>query len=68
MLQAVGKSTLMNKIMRRNLKEEHEPTIGVDFGSFVMKINGKSVKLQIWDTVITLAHRYSRQGKRHSYQ
>ena len=25
-------------------------TIGVEFGSFVIKLDGKIVKLQIWDT------------------
>ena len=47
----MGKSTLMNKMMRRDFKGDYEPTIGVDFGSFSMKINNKTVKLQIWDTV-----------------
>jgi GTPase SAR1 family protein len=37
--------------MDNDFKEEHNVTIGVEFGSFVIKIDGKIVKLQIWDTV-----------------
>ena len=46
----------MNKMMRRDFKGDYEPTIGVDFGSFTMKINNKTVKLQIWDTVSASPH------------
>ncbi len=32
-------------------KSDHQITIGVEFGAFVMKVDGKSlIKLQIWDT------------------
>ena len=37
--------------MDNDFKEEHNVTIGVEFGSFVIKIDGKIIKLQIWDTV-----------------
>lgn len=37
--------------MDNDFKEEHNVTIGVEFGSFVIKVDGKIVKLQIWDTV-----------------
>lgn len=40
--------------MDNDFKEEHNVTIGVEFGSFVIKIDGKIVKLQIWDTVRSL--------------
>ena len=30
--------------------EDHEVTVGVEFGSLVMKINEKIFKLQVWDT------------------
>ena len=36
--------------MDNEFKEEHNVTIGVEFGSFVVKIENKIVKLQIWDT------------------
>mmetsp|Transcript_8058 Transcript_8058/g.7134 ORF Transcript_8058/g.7134 Transcript_8058/m.7134 type:complete len:231 (-) Transcript_8058:50-742(-) len=46
----VGKSCLLSRVMDNDFKEEHNVTIGVEFGSFVIKIDGKIVKLQIWDT------------------
>ena len=36
--------------MDNEFKLEHQVTIGVEFGSFVIKLDGKIVKLQIWDT------------------
>lgn len=41
--------------MDNDFKEEHNVTIGVEFGSFVIKIDNKIVKLQIWDTVRALS-------------
>jgi len=46
----VGKSCLLSWVMDNEFKEEHNVTIGVEFGSFVIKIENKIVKLQIWDT------------------
>ena len=46
----VGKSCLLSRVMDNDFKEEHNVTIGVEFGSFVIKVDGKIVKLQIWDT------------------
>mmetsp|Transcript_34363 Transcript_34363/g.39718 ORF Transcript_34363/g.39718 Transcript_34363/m.39718 type:complete len:230 (-) Transcript_34363:58-747(-) len=46
----VGKSCLLSRVMDNDFKEEHNVTIGVEFGSFVIKIDNKIVKLQIWDT------------------
>ena len=47
---AVGKSCLMKRVMDDEFKTEHQVTIGVEFGSFGLRINGKIVKIQIWDT------------------
>jgi GTPase SAR1 family protein len=47
----VGKSCLMKRVMDNEFKIEHQVTIGVEFGSFGMKVDGKIIKLQIWDTV-----------------
>ena len=47
----VGKSCLMKRVMDNEFKVEHQVTIGVEFGSFGLKVdNGKIIKLQIWDT------------------
>ena len=47
----VGKSCLMKRVMDNEFKTEHQVTIGVEFGSFGLKVEGKVIKLQIWDTV-----------------
>ena len=47
----VGKSCLMMRVVDDQFKQDHEVTIGVEFGSFGMKIDEKVVKMQIWDTV-----------------
>jgi len=36
--------------MDDNFKQEHQVTIGVEFGFYAMELKGKVVKLQIWDT------------------
>ena len=46
----VGKSCLLARVMDNDFKLEHQVTIGVEFGSFVIKVDEKIVKLQIWDT------------------
>ena len=47
---AVGKSCLMLRGTKNEFNPEHEVTLAVDFGSLSLKIAGKTVKLQIWDT------------------
>jgi Ras-related protein Rab-2A len=34
----VGKSCLMNQLMNKEFKTEHEMTIGVEFGAFAIKL------------------------------
>lgn len=46
----VGKSCLMQRITTNEFKDDHEVTIGVEFGSLIMKIQEVIFKLQIWDT------------------
>ena len=46
----VGKSCLMKRVMDNEFKVEHQVTIGVEFGSFGLKVDEKIIKLQIWDT------------------
>lgn len=36
--------------MDNDFKIEHQVTIGVEFGAFIVNIQDKIVKLQIWDT------------------
>lgn len=47
---AVGKSTLLARFARDEFYPNSKSTIGVEFQSQKMEINGKEVKAQIWDT------------------
>ena len=41
----VGKSSLLNRVMDEEFKVEHQVTIGVEFGAFVIRLDEKVVKL-----------------------
>ncbi|CAB3359608.1 Hypothetical predicted protein [Cloeon dipterum] len=45
-----GKSCLLHQFIESKFKEDSSHTIGVEFGSKVVPVSGKQVKLQIWDT------------------
>ena len=47
---SVGKSCLMLQFTEGKYHLNIDPTIGVEFGSKKVKIGGKKVKLEIWDT------------------
>ena len=47
----MGKSCLMLQFTDNKFKQENDPTIGVEFGSKTIACKGKTIKLQIWDTV-----------------
>lgn len=42
---SVGKSCLLNRVMDEEFKVEHQVTIGVEFGAFVIRLDEKVVKL-----------------------
>ena len=46
----VGKSCLMLRGTKDEFRDDHDVTIGVEFGSFAVRIEDKVVKVQIWDT------------------
>ena len=46
----MGKSCVLKRLVENEFKEEHDVTVGVEFGSFLIKIEDKVIKLQIWDT------------------
>lgn len=46
----VGKSCLLLRFTENRFKEQHNVTIGVEFGSRSIVLEDQSVKLQIWDT------------------
>uniref|UniRef100_A0AAQ4R1P8 RAB4B, member RAS oncogene family n=1 Tax=Gasterosteus aculeatus aculeatus TaxID=481459 RepID=A0AAQ4R1P8_GASAC len=45
-----GKSCLLHQFIENKFKQDSNHTIGVEFGSRVVNVAGKTVKLQIWDT------------------
>ena len=46
----VGKSCLTNKATKNIFNTSYNSTVGFEFFSFNIKINDKTMKLQIWDT------------------
>ncbi len=46
----VGKSCLTNMATKTVFEETYNATIGFEFFTFNIKLNGKVIKLQIWDT------------------
>lgn len=47
----VGKSCLLLRFSELTFKKEHEPTLGVEFTSKIVELEGHTIKIQIWDTV-----------------
>ncbi|XP_031264496.1 ras-related protein RABA5b-like [Pistacia vera] len=47
---AVGKSNLLSRFARNEFDNNSKATIGVEFQTQVVEIDGKEVKAQIWDT------------------
>ena len=46
----VGKSCLTNNAIKNTFDDAYNATVGFEFFTFNIKLNGKVVKLQIWDT------------------
>ena len=46
----VGKSCLTNKATKNIFEESYNATLGFEFFTFNIKINNKTIKLQVWDT------------------
>uniref|UniRef100_A0A669EED3 RAB4a, member RAS oncogene family n=2 Tax=Oreochromis TaxID=8139 RepID=A0A669EED3_ORENI len=46
-----GKSCLLHQFIEKRFKDESNHTIGVEFGSKIISVVNKMVKLQIWDTL-----------------
>ena len=49
--KGVGKSCLLLQFTDKRFQPVHDLTIGVEFGARMINIEGKQIKLQIWDTV-----------------
>ena len=46
----VGKSCILYRATQGTFKENYDVTIGAEYSTFLVKIKGKVVKLQLWDT------------------
>ena len=46
----VGKTSLVNRLLKNSFKEESNVTIGVEFNVKYFEFDGRVVKLQLWDT------------------
>jgi len=46
----VGKSALLLQFTDKRFQHTHEVTIGVEFGARTLSVDGKQIRLQIWDT------------------
>lgn len=47
---SVGKTTLVHMFSQKVFEPNTESTVGVEFNSFPIEVDGKPVSLQIWDT------------------
>lgn len=45
-----GKSSILSRLVEDKFEENHNCTIGVEFGNFLCKVNYKTINIQIWDT------------------
>jgi Ras-related protein Rab-2A len=45
-----GKSCLLLQFTDKRFLPDHELTIGVEFGTRMIEVDGKKIKLQLWDT------------------
>ncbi|CAD5229973.1 unnamed protein product [Bursaphelenchus okinawaensis] len=46
----VGKSCLLHQFTEKKFMADCPHTIGVEFGTKIIEVNGQKIKLQIWDT------------------
>jgi len=49
-LYGVGKTTIINKLMKKPTTDIYSPTISADIKTFHVKVNNKIIQIQIWDT------------------
>jgi Ras-related protein Rab-2A len=47
----IGKSCMLKRLVDNAFKEEHDVTVGVEFGAYMIRVEDKVFRLQIWDTV-----------------
>ncbi|KAK2961368.1 putative GTP-binding protein YPTC4 [Blattamonas nauphoetae] len=47
---AVGKSCLLLQFLEQVFVQDHDVTLGVEFGTKQLKLDGQQIKLHVWDT------------------
>jgi Ras-related protein Rab-6A len=47
---SVGKTAIINQYIYNNTSPDIQPTVGIDFFAKALKVNGRTVRLQLWDT------------------
>ena len=50
----MGKSNLLSRFTRNEFNLESKSTIGVEFATRSIQVDGKTIKAQIWDTGTTV--------------
>ena len=45
----VGKTTIINKLMVKNIDKEYAPTMSIDIKNFQVKVNDEIMQINIWD-------------------
>lgn len=56
----VGKTCLLLQFTENKFQENYSITIGVDFGTRTVEINGKMIKTMIWDSVFQYSFNINR--------
>ncbi len=59
----VGKSNLLSRFTRNEFSLESKSTIGVEFATKSVNVDGKTIKAQIWDTYVKIRPQYIRSGR-----
>lgn len=47
----VGKSALINRLLKNEFKDEYALTVGVEYVQKEINVKGEPVRLQVWDSV-----------------
>lgn len=47
---AVGKTSILSRFLKGSYDKNIDTTLGVEFGQKMIDINGRQIKLQVWDT------------------
>ncbi len=63
----VGKSCFLSRYVEGVFKDDHEPTLGVEFASKIIDLEAQIIKTQIWDTVSSSPLRLDRNPSRLSH-